>query len=123
MTTIDSVGLNWQEAVIEILLEAPPESPQLNDRYIVGLEPEGLWEGHPNAIATWSESGWTFVEAEKGMAVCVPEKGAIVGGKTYMYLDFWCLMTTKTTPDLLQALGCDLPICGGPQDSASKDSN
>lgn len=52
-------------------LNAPPASPALGDRYIIGTAPTGAWAGLPNQIATFvafadGTTGWEFYVPSDG---------------------------------------------------------
>ena len=46
-----------------------PSSPVIGQCWVVGASPTGIWAGHANAIAAWTDGGWRFVSAIEGMHV------------------------------------------------------
>lgn len=58
-------GLDWEPQVINIL-DTPPGSPSIGDRYIVGTSPTGAWVGEENSIAEWNGSSWDFTSIAAG---------------------------------------------------------
>jgi len=46
---------------------APPGSPALGDRYLIGNSPTGAWSGLSKRIAVWNGSAWQFIQAIEGM--------------------------------------------------------
>lgn len=68
--TIDpAAGLNEAINIIDMLLQlrvlavkqnAPPGSPALGDRYIVGTSPTGAWTGQSLKLAAYADGGWVF---------------------------------------------------------------
>lgn len=49
--------------------DEPPADPVNGEMHLVGLSPVGLWHGHPQSLAAFSEGGWRFVAPFEGMAV------------------------------------------------------
>lgn len=53
--------VDWQiVAALDKDLSAPPGSPTLGDRYIVGPSPTGDWSGHADDFAEYDGSTWQF---------------------------------------------------------------
>ncbi len=46
-----------------------PTNPTLGEAWIVGPAPSGAWQGHPHALAIYTEGGWRFVDSYDGFAV------------------------------------------------------
>jgi hypothetical protein len=69
----------WQDSVKDKDLTAPPGSPALNDRYLIGLDPSagaatGAWAGEDGKIATWNGTIWTFRANTIGTYVSVDDE-------------------------------------------------
>ncbi|ATY33349.1 DUF2793 domain-containing protein [Sphingomonas psychrotolerans] len=56
-----------QGAVVAAGVDTPPTSPEPGACWLVGAAPDGVWAGHPHALAGWTRSGWIFVEPREGM--------------------------------------------------------
>lgn len=61
------------DAAVQPVVEAvtrndPPASPALGQCWLVGAAPTAAWQGHAQALAVWTSSGWRFVAAFEGMA-------------------------------------------------------
>lgn len=50
----------YQQAVLDKDLSAPPGSPTKGDRYIVGPSPTGAWATHAKHIAWYDGAAWQF---------------------------------------------------------------
>ena len=50
-------------------LDEPPAAPVASQCWVVGAAPTGLWAGHADDLACWTESGWRFLPAVEGMTV------------------------------------------------------
>jgi len=73
-------GLDWQDAVLDKMLNDPPASPSAGDRYIVSwpaAAATGAWAGHDNQIATWNGTAWTYVTVVSGMATWVQNENVV----------------------------------------------
>lgn len=46
---------------------APPASPQPGESWLVAAGATGEWSGRDDSVATWTESGWRFVDPAPGM--------------------------------------------------------
>jgi Protein of unknown function (DUF2793) len=55
-----------QLAVINRTLGAPPASPSIGDRHIVGAPASGAWTGQTAKIAVYTQTGWEFVAPRAG---------------------------------------------------------
>jgi hypothetical protein len=53
-------------AVKSIGMNTPPEIPETGDRYIIGSEPQGLWQGEAGALAIWDVDAWRFSRPREG---------------------------------------------------------
>jgi len=67
-----------QLAVLDRDLNAPPGSPDVNTRYIVGSTPTGAWAGKSNQIAAWDGAAWLFHVAEPGWLAFVLDENGLV---------------------------------------------
>jgi hypothetical protein len=71
---VDSIasGLQWQESVISMNLDAAPGSPSTGDRYVVSMDPApatGAWVGHDNEVAEWDGAAWEYTTVAEGFAL------------------------------------------------------
>lgn len=72
-----------QLAVIDRDLNAPPSTPDVNMRYIVGLAPTGTWSGKANQVAAWDGAAWVFHAPEPGwLAFVIDENGLLAWSGT-----------------------------------------
>lgn len=63
----------WQEDVLA-MLEEPPTSPNVGDRYIVNANlTEGVWAHQQNNITEWDGSAWAFFVVESNWAIWVKD--------------------------------------------------
>jgi hypothetical protein len=51
---------------VEAIRNDPPTSPATLSTYIAGTAPTGAWSGHPNQLASWSGTAWTFEAPQAG---------------------------------------------------------
>ena len=51
---------------VEAIRNDPPTSPATLSTYIAGTAPTGAWSGHPNQLAAWSGTAWTFEAPQAG---------------------------------------------------------
>lgn len=75
-----SMGLDWQDSVLDKDLDAPPASPSVGDRYIVSwpaAAATGDWTGHDNEIAEWDGTQWVYTQVSEGMATWVEDEDII----------------------------------------------
>jgi hypothetical protein len=68
---LEGLGQDWQDSVITTTLTAPPLSPGLLDRYLIGTQPglgvaTGAWAGQDGTIATWTGTNWEFTVNSTG---------------------------------------------------------
>ena len=56
-------------AVISADLSAPPDDLSNGDAYILPSPASGVWQGHANALAVWSDGAWTFHSPREGWRV------------------------------------------------------
>jgi hypothetical protein len=66
---------DWQQAVADKDLTAPPSGPSKGDRYIVGTGATGAWNGQDDDIAWWDGSTWQFDTPAAGWQVYVTDEG------------------------------------------------
>ena len=45
---------------VKDLLNTPPVSPTIGDRYLINVAPTGVWSGKQNKIATWDGLTWSY---------------------------------------------------------------
>lgn len=50
----------------ELASDIENEAPQ---SWLVGNQPLGVWQGHVDQIATWSQSGWRYLSPLEGMQI------------------------------------------------------
>lgn len=55
--------------VTSMEMDTPPGSPTAGDCYIVGSSPTGVFTGHEDALAYYSENGWLFFTPFKWMDI------------------------------------------------------
>ncbi len=67
-----------QLAVTQRTLAAPPASPALGDRHIVGAAPTGDWAAHQDEIALWNGSAWEFFAPLAGWRAFVADENAVL---------------------------------------------
>ena len=75
-----SVGLDWQDSVLDKELNAPPGSPSNGDRYLVSYPAAaatGDWAGHDNEIAEYNGSSWDFTAVSEGMAMWIEDEDTV----------------------------------------------
>ncbi len=72
-----------QLAVLDRDLNAPPGTPNVNMRYIVGPTPTGEWTGKANQVTAWDGAAWRFHLPEPGwLAFVVDENGLLAWSGT-----------------------------------------
>lgn len=72
-----------QLAVLDRDLNAPPASPDVNMRYIVGPTPTGAWAGKSGQVAAWDGAAWQFHAPEPGwLAFVLDENGLLAWNGT-----------------------------------------
>jgi len=52
---------------VEGVISAPPAAPAVGMAWIVGAAATGVFAGHSDDIAGWTEGGWRFIRASQGM--------------------------------------------------------
>jgi len=67
-----------QLAVLDRDLDAPPDFPDVNMRYIVGPSPTGAWSGKANQVTAWDGAAWHFHEPEPGWLAFVLDENGLV---------------------------------------------
>lgn len=60
--------------VIDKNLSAPPGSPSVGDRYIVGASATDAWAGKENHIAFYFNGGWRFINPGEGLFTWVNDE-------------------------------------------------
>ena len=60
-----TTGMVHGQSVVAIK-NTPPTSPDTFSTYIAGTAPTGAWAGHPNQLAEWSGTAWTFEAPQSG---------------------------------------------------------
>jgi len=65
---------DWQNSVISKGVNTPPLLPNVDDRYIVGVSPTGLWNGKANNISSWNGTAWTFISPNDGFIAFVEDE-------------------------------------------------
>jgi len=66
----------YPHSVLDKDLTAPPVSPSVGDRYIVGVASTGSWSGKDNQVAVYTERGWRFVTVPIGKFIYVEDETA-----------------------------------------------
>lgn len=67
-----------QLAVLDRDLNAPPDTPDVNMRYIVGPAPTGAWSGKAGQVTAWSGAAWVFHVPQPGwLAFVIDESGLL----------------------------------------------
>ena len=64
--------LDWKSSVIQHLVNTPPVTPSVGDRYTVGTTPTGDWTGHSKEVAeciSLTDTIWTFYPKRNGQFV------------------------------------------------------
>lgn len=75
-----SVGLDWQDSVLDKDLNAPPTSPADGDRYLVSYpaaQATGDWTGHDNELAQYNGSSWDYTPVSEGMAMWIEDEDTV----------------------------------------------
>ncbi|MHA1738593.1 MAG: DUF2793 domain-containing protein, partial [Candidatus Heimdallarchaeota archaeon] len=75
-----SIGLDWQDSVLDKDLDAPPGTPGNGDRYLVSYPSAaatGAWAGHDNELAEWDGSAWVFTALSEGMAMWIEDEDVV----------------------------------------------
>lgn len=75
-----SVGLDWQDSVLDKDLNDPPASPTTGDRYLVSYPAAaatGDWLGHDNELATYNGTAWDFTPVSEGMAMWIEDEDTV----------------------------------------------
>jgi hypothetical protein len=58
-----------QVAVLDLTRTTPPSSPAEGERHVVATGATGAWVGHGNAIATWQDGAWAFLNPRTGWCI------------------------------------------------------
>ena len=88
--------LEWANSVLDKDLTAPPVSPTLGDRYLLGTDTTasivtGAWAGQDGNFAEWNGSAWDFTAGTLGTFVAVDDEPTVVyqlGGTTWEPKEF-----------------------------------
>ncbi|RZF59210.1 DUF2793 domain-containing protein [Sphingomonas populi] len=56
-----------QPVVLAVGIDTPPATPAAGQCWIVGAAPTGVWAGHAQHLAGWTEGGWRFCIPKMGM--------------------------------------------------------
>src|SRR3990167_2583385 len=64
----------YQQAVIDKDLTAPPVSPVKGDRYIVASPATGAWAGEENNLAWYDGAAWVFDTVAEGWQTWVKDE-------------------------------------------------
>lgn len=64
-------------AVDGYLNNTPPGSPAVGNCYVIGSAPTGVWAGHGQAFAGYTEGGWRFIAAISGLTVLDKASGEV----------------------------------------------
>lgn len=99
-------GVDWQKSVLEQRND-PPSTPSTGDRYLIGDEPTGDWDGEADKIAEWDGSEWKFFEPNDGWTVWIEAEN-----KSRVYNDSypdgeWVKMSSTVSHGSLSGLGAD----------------
>jgi len=89
---------DFQESVIS-RINAPPATPTIGDRHLIGTSPTGTWSGNANKIVEFVGGVWTYTAPSAGMRVWVEADGF-----KYYYTGTAWLDDRFYTRDLLEAL-------------------
>jgi len=81
-----------------------PVSPADGARYIVGMSPEGAWEGHAQHIACFEYGSWAFTEIQQGWIVWVEDAGENGSGDAFIS-NGAALVPLSRAPSTLDSLG------------------
>lgn len=95
-------------SVAAVGLTVPPAAPTLGQCWIVGSGATGVWSGHDNQLAGWTQGGWRFVAPTDGMAVWSAQDGVIA----HFVEGIWIVGETRcarVTIDSKQIIGARQP--------------
>jgi hypothetical protein len=112
-------GLTWFTTKVTPL-NAPPASPAVGDRYIIGTSPSGAWTGHANALTVYQTdeagtSAWAFYVPKEGWDALVLDVSGTVAPVTYLFRgSVWSVEPAITwNGGSVTALGGGLNLSGG----------
>ncbi len=74
---LTAIDLLLHPSVLSAGIDSPPADPAPGEGWIVGDSPDGDWEDHPQAIASWTGGGWRFVAPREGLAVWLQDAGTV----------------------------------------------
>ncbi len=83
-----------QLSCIELARETPPETPNQNDRYCIGLNPNGVWQNKANQIAVYQDKAWMFYRPNEGWTAWMQDQHA-----HYIFTNGDWVKTTDTNID------------------------
>ena len=58
--------------------DAPPQSPQNGEAYVLSGVPAGEWQGHEGELAVWVDNAWTFYVPRAGWHIWDRQEGALL---------------------------------------------
>lgn len=93
-------GLNWQEAVLDNDLNAPPGGEGVGDRYIVAAGGAGAWAGHDDDIAEYNGVGWDFTNPVEGFTVWVLDEDTNFTYNGVAWVEFGSTVSHNNTSGL-----------------------
>jgi hypothetical protein len=63
-------GSAWQDPVLAYINDPPSILDRKpNDRYLININPTGIWSGYGNSIVEWDGVNWNYISAKKGEIV------------------------------------------------------
>lgn len=71
-------ALNSIPVIISRSTATPPAAPAEGDRYIVPAAANGVWDGHTDEVALYSQNTWVFFDASEGDTVLVQDEFSAV---------------------------------------------
>jgi len=79
-TKISTLVVGFAHGVAaQSIVQDPPTAPVADELYIVGTVPTGLFATHPNELAVWDGTKWTFSAAQPNEAHLVEDQSATYG--------------------------------------------
>lgn len=82
---------------VEDIVVNPPISQRFGERYLVGLNGGGQFQGRGDYIAEWTTTGWVFIKPEDGMILPVYSLGISVHYKGTYPSGYWDISGEKIT--------------------------
>lgn len=80
-------------ACVEGTALAPPVAPAIGMAWIVGAAPTGVFAGHADQIAGWTDGGWRFIQPSEGLRAFDRAAGAF-----QQYADGWMSAPSPNLP-------------------------